>query len=128
MTARTFPMRCLDDDCGWRGDRRTVHRSPCPWCGGEVEIIDVQRRVTDGNDERDYGIVRPTLERSPFGIPRRALPLQPKRGELRVLPNGLRARVVHLPTMAEAMEHAQMNRSGFLAEVASYTLFAEKIS
>ena len=127
MTARIYFVRCLAEDCEWRGSRRTESVVPCPWCDGAVELYEPRHRMA-AQSASEMGIVRPALARAPFGIPTSAPRMRPWHDGTRILPNGLRAKVVRLPSVADAIDHENRQGSDLAAEVLSYQGWGGKFS
>lgn len=117
-----YNHRCISEDCDWSGTRRSEWLTPCPWCGGPVETYEARHYTRDDDTTADeFGLVRPSAKRTPFGIPKTAPRLAPWYDGTRTLPNGMRARIVRLPSVADALDHARQHRSDSVAEVLAYT-------
>lgn len=120
MTHRVFYLRCTE--CDWHGSRdehETLNVCPMLGCGGDVEPHGPKSRLVGAPSTSDMGLVRPSTARTPFGIPTSAPRLRPWHDGNRVLPNGLRAKVVRLPSIADALDDACQQRADIAAEIAS---------
>lgn len=116
MTTRVYFLRCTD--CEWHGTRTEDERlDACPLCGDEVETHGPRSRLYGEPTADDLRIVRPSAARSPFGIPTTAPRMRPWHDGTRILPNGLRAKVVRIPSIADAFDEANLQRSESVAEI-----------
>lgn len=118
-TRRVHFLRCTE--CDWHGsrdERETL--DVCPSCGAEVEGHGPKSRTYGEPTTDELGIIRPCAERLPFGLPRsHARRVRPWHDGHRILPNGLRAKVVRMPTIADALDDAAQHRSDVTADIAA---------
>lgn len=117
MSTRIFYLRCTE--CDWHGTRDEHEElACCPDCKGDVETHGPRSRLVGQPSASELGVVRPSLERLPFGLPRSSSTrVRPWHDGTRMLPNGLRAKVVRMPTIADALDDACQQRADIAAEL-----------